>query len=360
VNRALKVGALVLAAAVAGSVITIAVRGRARVALPPRPASGTARVVRADLVNTAEAEGTLTYGPSAPIVNGVAGVYTSVPPPGTTRGAGDVLYRVDDRPIVLMTGAVPAWRDFTLGMTDGPDVAELQANLVARGDGAGALTVATGHFDFATRTAIKRWQYSLGLAPTGVIARGDVVFLPTAVRVGPAGVAVGSPASPGDQPYAVTTTNRIVTVASNPSLPAVTPGEPVNITEADNRIVPGHVTGVQSVPPAATNSSNTSSSSSSSSTPETLIVVAPDAPTTVSDGAGTNVQVSLVTQSARGVLAVPISALLALASGGYGIEEVDSSGAHHLTAVSTGIFTGSQVAISGRGIAAGTTVVVAQ
>ena len=60
------------------------------------------------------------------------------------------------------------------------------------------------------------------------------------------------------------------------------------------------------------------------------------------------------------VLAVPVSALLALAGGGYGLEVVEPSGAHRLVGVHTGVFAGSQVQVSGPQIAAGTIVVVAQ
>ena len=72
------------------------------------------------------------------------------------------------------------------------------------------------------------------------------------------------------------------------------------------------------------------------------------------------VQVALAVQSARDVLAVPVSALLALAGGGYGVEVVTASGAHRLTGVTAGLFASGQVQVSGPGITAGTRVVVAQ
>jgi hypothetical protein len=59
------------------------------------------------------------------------------------------------------------------------------------------------------------------------------------------------------------------------------------------------------------------------------------------------------------VLAVPVSALLALAGGGYGLEVVGPSGAHHLVGVTAGLFASGQVQVSGPDIAAGTRVVVA-
>jgi hypothetical protein len=72
------------------------------------------------------------------------------------------------------------------------------------------------------------------------------------------------------------------------------------------------------------------------------------------------VQVALTVVAARNVLAVPVSALLALAGGGYGLEVVESTGIHHLVGVTTGIFAGSMVQVTGNEIAAGTKVVVAQ
>jgi hypothetical protein len=77
-------------------------------------------------------------------------------------------------------------------------------------------------------------------------------------------------------------------------------------------------------------------------------------------GVNVQVQVSLAVQAARGVLAVPVSALLALAGGGYGLEVVTPSGAHRLVGVATGLFASGQVQVSGPGITAGTSVVVAQ
>jgi hypothetical protein len=70
------------------------------------------------------------------------------------------------------------------------------------------------------------------------------------------------------------------------------------------------------------------------------------------------VTVDVTTQSARGVLAVPVNALLALAGGGYGLEVIEPNGQHRLVAVQTGIFDSSRVQVSGQGLAEGMTVVV--
>jgi len=92
----------------------------------------------------------------------------------------------------------------------------------------------------------------------------------------------------------------------------------------------------------------------------TVLTVTPLHPWRTGKGPDVPVQVSLTTQSATGVLAVPVSALLALQGGGYGLEVVRPNGAHRLVGVRTGIFAGSMVQVSGAGITAGTRVVVAQ
>ena len=157
----------------------------------------------------------------------------------------------------------------------------------------------------------------------------------------------------------MTTTTRVVSVPLNPNLPTVTVDEAVSIVLPSNATTPGRITAVGPAP-AASNSQSSSGSGSQSQAAATVATVSPDAPRATGTEADVPVQVSLTTQSVHNVLAVPISALLALAGGGYGMEVVEASGTHHLIGVTTGVFTGSQVQISGPGIGPGTKVVVAQ
>src|SRR5271169_5705344 len=113
--RATKGVLALVAAALCGAAITVAVRGTPAPAAPIPPPLGTASVVRTDLTNSVLTEGTLGHSPSPPVVNQLAGTYTSLFAPGTVVQQGQVLYRVDNEPAVLMAGAVPAWRPFTPG-----------------------------------------------------------------------------------------------------------------------------------------------------------------------------------------------------------------------------------------------------
>jgi hypothetical protein len=92
-----------------------------------------AAVVRTDLTTTVLTAGTLGYAQTDPVVNQLAGIYTALPSPGQRIRPGQDLYRVDNLPVMLMRGSTPAWRTFAPGMTAGPDVSELQRNLIALG-----------------------------------------------------------------------------------------------------------------------------------------------------------------------------------------------------------------------------------
>lgn len=110
--------------------------------------------------------------------------------PGVPVASGTVLLRVDERPVVLLDGAVPSYRDLEVGVR-GEDVRQLQELLVS----AGLLRAAPdGVLGPATVRAVRAWQRTLGLDPDGVVRQGDVVFspaLPGWVDLDP-GVAVGA------------------------------------------------------------------------------------------------------------------------------------------------------------------------
>ncbi|HEV2240358.1 MAG TPA: peptidoglycan-binding domain-containing protein [Streptosporangiaceae bacterium] len=365
-RRALAVPALLTAAAVTGAVVTVAVRGGAAApaaAAPPPPS--TATVVRTNLATTVLTEGTLGYAPTLPIVNAVTGTYTWLPAVGSRIRPGRALYRVDNLPVVLMRGGTPAWRPFAPGMTDGPDVRELQASLIALGYAAGLLTAPTGQFDLATLYAVERWQLANGYPETGQVDLGQVVFLPSAILVGAQNAAAGQAATPGQQPYQATTDQRTVTVPLNPDLPSVHVGEAISIVLPSNATTPGTAVSIGPAPSApgsgsSSDGSNGNSTGTASTRATDVLTVRPGRPGATGTGDSVPVQVSLATQSVSGVLAVPVTALLALAGGGYGVEIVTGPGADRLVGVQTGIFAAGEVAITGPGIAAGTKVVVAQ
>jgi Putative peptidoglycan binding domain len=349
-------------AAAAGAVAMVAVTGGAQApATPVAPPVATARVTRTDLVTTVLTEGSLGYAASRPVVNLLPGTYTQIPRPGRHIGAGGVLYAVDNLPVVLMTGHIPAWRAMGPGIGDGPDVTELERNLIALGYASGLLSGPGDVWTAGTTAAVERWQQAAGLPVTAQIDLGRVLFLPAPVRTGAATVAAGDPASPGQAPYQVTTDHRVVTVPLNPvSAPRVTRGEQVTVILPSGVSARARVTAIGPPSPSGSGTASQPGSSAGSSAATTVLTVTPAHPRRTGTASGVPVQVSLTTHVASGVLAVPVSALLALSGGGYGLEVVEPSGTHRLVGVRTGVFAGSLVQVSGPQIAAGTTVVVAQ
>jgi peptidoglycan hydrolase-like protein with peptidoglycan-binding domain len=136
------------------------------------------------VVERQQVAGTLGYGDSLTVVGQTrGGVVTRVPAVGAVIRRGQALYEVDGRPVPLWYGNRPAWRAFQLGMTDGPDVRQLEANLVALGHDPDRAITVDRHYSWATAAAVKRWQRASGRAQTGAVALGQVAFLPGPVRV---------------------------------------------------------------------------------------------------------------------------------------------------------------------------------
>lgn len=336
----------------------------------PTVAVGTAVVHRQDLTVTDLVNGTLGYPPSAPVVNRLAGTYTALPAEGSVIGRGQALYQIDGSPVVLMYGRQPAWRAFAPDIPDGPDVAELEANLAAMDFTRGLFGTPDAHFDWATGAAVERWQRAIRLSHTGTVQLGRVVFLPGAVRVGTHQAAVGAIASPGAEPYTATSPSRVVTVALDADRQGeARPGGRVTIDLPDGRTTAGTIAEVGRVampPPDAGGGAGDpggggrSGAGDAGSQPTAAVTVVPDHPAATGRLDQEPVLVELATGTHRGVLAVPITAPLALAEGGYGLEVVDPSSAHRLVAVHTGMFATTMVEVSGPGIAEGTKVVTAQ
>ena len=357
-SRKIAMPAAIAAAGIAGVVTTVTITGgQAAPAAEPAVRVSTATVRLTNLSTTVLTAGTLGYAQARPLTNQMNGTYTWLPAAGAKIRPGQVLYRVDNDSVIAMSGRTPAWRTMVPGMS-GPDVRQLQANLIRLGDAAGLLTEPTGYFDLLTADAVERWQHAAGLPVTGQVGLGQVIFLPVAVRVGQVSAVPGGAAHPGQEPYQVTTTRRVVFVPVNPALPDVRIGASVSIVLPSLARVPGRVVAI-GVPQGATGSAGGSGQRTAISA-TAVLTVAPRRPAATGTASGVAVQVALTAASVRHVLAVPVAALLALSGGGYGVEIVTAAGRHRLVGVGTGTFAGGLVQVTGAGITAGVKVVVAQ
>jgi hypothetical protein len=363
-DRMLRVGAVVLAVVVFGGGTVIVVERLApSAASAPVTASvaiGTATVVRTDLSTTTQVDGTLGYAGSYLLDDQATGVYTALPEPGSVLQRGQPVYEVSGRPVVLFFGARPAWRDLSIGVPAGPDVVQLKQNLLALGFASPSTMVVNERFDGATAAAVRRWQARLGVPVTGTVGVGDVLYAPGPIRVDSVQATLGGQARPGPVVQA-TGTDPVV----NLSVPVtqeylVKVGDPVSVLLPDGKTTtPGTITAVAPVASTATTPSGgpgggTGQNGGPAQVAVTVRLADPAAAGSLDQAP---VQVGITDQSVRGVLAVPINALVALAEGGYGVW-VRDRGARRLVGVTTGLFSDSLVQVSGAGLAPGVLVEV--
>jgi peptidoglycan hydrolase-like protein with peptidoglycan-binding domain len=285
--------------------------------------TATATVARRDLVQRSTVAGTLGYSDTRAIVSYRRGTLTSLPEEGRLLRRGAVLYRVDERPIVLFFGSQPAWRPLAPGVGDGVDVRQLERDLRALGYDDGRELEIDTRFDAATAAAVERWQEQLGLAATGRVELGDVVFLPGPRRVGTVDASLGDPVRPGAPIMATSSTERLVTAeidAGDRQDLAV--GDKVTLDFRNGTTMAGTISEVGKVAsaPADETSGNPMTSGSTSST--ITFEVEPDQPAAAGDLDQAPVDVGVTTERAKNALSVPVSALLALRGGRYGVEVV--------------------------------------
>jgi peptidoglycan hydrolase-like protein with peptidoglycan-binding domain len=310
----------------------------------------TDTVTRRDLVQTEDVDGRLDYGTVRTIGGGPNGTITALPAEGTVIDRGQNLWEVDGGPgPALLFGARPMWRRLSAGVDDGADVRQLEENLVALGFADPAQVTVDDHFSSATAQAVKRWQASRGVRKTGAVEVTDVVFAAGPVRVAEQKATVG--ASPGAEVLSLTGTEQVVAIKLDTGKAGVAKvGAPVTVDLGD-RTAKGKVRSVGTVV-------HSEQGNGGQTTNYLDVVVALD------DGrvAGLDdapVTVSFVRDAAKGVLAVPVRALLALAEGGYALERVATDGVTTaLVPVELGASADGYVEVTGD-IAEGDTVVVA-
>jgi hypothetical protein len=329
-------------------------------------ATGTAQVARTDIVSRQLVDGTLGFGgsftvnsPGAPgsLTSSGPALVTWLPNPGDVVQRGQALYQVAGRPVPLFYGSVPLYRQLTTAV-EGPDVTELEQNLIALGFGRGL--AADGSFTSADVAAVKRWQAGLGVDQTGVVNLGDLIFQPGALRVTTLHATLGA-ALPGGPVLEATGTARTVDVQLDTSLQlSVKVGDSVTVTVPGvAQPIQGSVTEVGRVattPPGSQNGGGGSGGQVHAVIDVTITIANPGQVTTSLDQAP--VQVAIADTSHHNVLAVPVEALVATSAGHYAVYVLH--GDHRaLVPVTPGLFDQSGlVEISGTGISEGMTVQV--
>lgn len=247
-----------------------------------------------------------------------------------------------------MYGATPAYRDLDWG-DEGQDVTQLEQNLAALGYDAGGDLDIDGEFDSATAEAVRDWQSDLGLSETGRVELGRVVFQDGARRIAGRRVTEGGRAAPGQAVLDTTSVARSVTVeldARRQDLARVDSRQ--RVTLPSGKRVNARITDVGTVAKAA----------SDDAAPTVTVTLRLETTAGVSSLDQAPVDVEITKETKKDVLTVPVTALLALAGGGHGIEVVEAAGERRIVAVETGLFADGRVEITGGGVGEGTKVVV--
>ena len=172
-NKALVIG---LAAVILSSGVSWAaasrIRSPAEIAArtaPPKPSLILVPVEKRVLSSDVVVRGTVRYGAPQAVLLPVSAlrkgrdIVTTAPVKGTELHEGDVAMTISGRPVIVLEGAQPAYRDMGPGTT-GEDVRQLEQALVRRGFNPGPVD---GVYDSRTGLAVAAWYLKEGWSPFG-------------------------------------------------------------------------------------------------------------------------------------------------------------------------------------------------
>jgi hypothetical protein len=324
------VAAGALAAWRAGAFSPAATSGTGQQGAPP----ATSPVTRQDLSAVTPVTATLGYAGSYTVTGQGGGTLTWLPSPGRVIGQGQALYQVGNgSPVVLLYGGVPDWRAMQEGIT-GQDVSQLNHDLVDLGNASRADVAALGwdYYSRETAVGVQNLEEHLGVAsPPGTLSLGQVVFEPQALRVSQVTGSLGGPAT--GPVLAATSERHIVTIQLDVSQQSqVQAGDKVTVTLPDGAATPGVVSSVGTV---AVTTPGSGGSGSTATIPVQVTLTDPGAAGSLDQAP---VTVNITTASVKNALAVPVTALLAQASGGYQVEVAGPGDTRRWVPVQPGIF----------------------
>jgi small nuclear ribonucleoprotein (snRNP)-like protein len=227
-----RIGAVLVLLVAIGAVVTAVVSSGS----PSKPQnagtaapSGATAVQRRDLVLTDTESGTLSYANSQTVYDRLSGTITWLPSVGRVIKPGGTLFKVNGKPVILMDGSTPAYRDLGSSASAGQDVLELNRNLVALGFNPDGIVV-DDEWQWATTAGIDALQASLGEAETGTLPLGHVVFLPRDQLVSGVEATLGGTGASSSASNPSSTNARIVDPSPTPEFVDLTTTTPTTPT----------------------------------------------------------------------------------------------------------------------------------
>lgn len=312
---------------------------------PPPASVLTAKVQSMTLTQAVTVRGTVTSPASTPVralTSGAGGlrVVTATPKAaGDMVDSGQVMLEISGRPLFVLAGSRPAYRDLTVN-TRGADVTQAQQNLVSLGllDGAGV----TGRFDWATQVAVARLYKDAGYETVG---QGSSVSLPLSeyvfvadlpATVAKVAVGAGQTLASGDEPVMTLNTGELLVDAVVPSGQQVglATGQGTQVTDdVAGKTVDGTLTAIGPYRQASSGAGDETSAQQAGYP----VTIQPTAPLDAS-WLGANVLVRITGVSSDGpVLAVPATAVVSEASGDVAVFVRHADGSTERVAVRTGM-----------------------
>lgn len=312
----------------------------------------TATVERGTISATESWEGALQRGTPFTVKTSAQGTVTRLAAQGATVGRGAVLFRVDERPVVLLSGVVPMYRDLVPGAA-GADVEQLESNLARLGYR--GFTV-DDEYTQSTARAVGAWQEGIGATATGMVARGDVVIAPAGGQVDTLRTQVGAVVAPGTAVLDIAGGGQVVNLDVD-----VDDLDRFGVDTAVTVRLPGgdEVSGSVSAATVETGPEGQDAMAGDGDAADTEPIVQVEI--ALDDNApdqliGAPVEVVVAVDERTDVLLVPVNALLGLADGGYGLEVVADDGTTSIVPVETGLFGEGKVEVTSADIAEGTVV----
>jgi hypothetical protein len=264
---------------------------------------------------------------------------------GSDVNDGSWIMAVAGRPIIALTGSIPAYRDMSMGET-GVDISELQQSLHQLGYGTDPDAV--GMYGIGTENAVRQLYRRLGFTPalesaknsgSAFVPRGEVLFVPTLpeqlvgldVKLGGTVPSSGTVGQLGSGAI-------VIEAGAEPGTQTnIQSGQTANIySNISNDSVTATVTSVASQP--------TTNASSGAST--YAITLKPTSPANARQLVGQNVQVTIKTATSRTkTWIVPVAAITTTANGDSFITVMGNSRREVTIRVSPGLVAGGQESV---------------